>query len=89
MASHKANRTLAIGYAPLPTYFESCAFNKSIACEHPGASMEVSWLLEEYYHADFEFVRFKGYGVGGPKETDTIFRGVMNGTVHTAGPTIW
>lgn len=84
-----AEKHLRIGYSLYSPYYERCAFEKPITCRYPGASMEAVRLLEKFYNAKFEFVNYKGYGFGAPTESDTIFRGLLNGSVETAGATMW
>lgn len=82
-------KTLRIGYSLYSPYYEKCSFENPITCDLPGASMEAVWLLEQYYGAKFQFIDHKGYGFGASSETDTIFRGLLNGSIHTAGGTMW
>ncbi len=78
------NRTLRVGFSPFPTWWEPCAFEKPITCSKPGSGIETLRLMEKFHGAKFELVYFKGFGVGASTETDTVTRGVMNGTVQLA-----
>lgn len=74
-------RTLRASYSGYPTWWEPCGFEKPITCNYPGSSIETMWVLEKFYNAEVDYVYFKGFGVGAPTETDTVCKGIMNGTV--------
>lgn len=82
-----ANRTMRVGYTLYPTWFDQCSLKKPITCPNPGASMETMWLLEKYYNAKFDYISSAGFGIGDSTETDSVSRGVINGTFQL-GPTM-
>lgn len=82
------NRSLRIGYIKYPGYVENCAFENFYECPRPGAVAETLDAFASFFSAKLEFFPFPAFGEGMETETDTVFRGLMNGTIHASGPNL-
>lgn len=80
------NRSLYMGYFPYPGYVETGAFQDIYKCKRPGVMAETLLAFASYFSATLTLYAFKENDMGMDTEKNSTFKGLLNGTIHAAGP---